>query len=724
MKQMVARSKTSAPPSFVRKGRQPYRHFPRDTIQPKELFSSIGRFAPQFRGYQQQDSHELLVYLLSCLEDEEAQWRKNESHNDIIDTKSELLVVKSQLSNCSLASGDDKPLNLASEGNCENARDHCNQYLQDMNNSKVELTKVDDLLGVIDGLETKVDELSPVKFEETNTLCDPELPGATSNKDNPVSHGTSLKQENLLTLAERVFGGTLRSTVVCRACGKASMTSEPFVTLTLPIPDKPIIPVATGIASHAAPIPDSETNEVVSRSASKKTCNSARTSISSREGEASSDCDSESSDTSKCQRESQGSLTTTQLQGHCLKGDVPSFQTGIDAERSSCGASTTLIELIQQAAETDLPDSDQCSSDAGEGVCMDHKTCVGTMSKEYDCKTENCCCIGERVVEPTDAPPSVAVQPELDLLQLSQCQQLLCIEDTFLDMSEPSASCRVPSLYCCLRECFKPESLEGDEAFACESCSKCSSSDTEDKRTCGENVGEEDCPCTFPLENGEYEGVRVMSVPGSTSLHTDENGSSRGPTPATVKRPAFKQVTLERAPQVLVIHLNRFSQTSRGFLRKNTQEVTIPMELDISSFILSSQNEANTVAEGEKLLIGDPVLKHDGESVDINSCQENCENLSATVDPVSTFGEQNPTSQKSGEPESQAGGATNVGTRYKLQGMVVHQGGMGGGHYVAYVRSTVSETGWLMFSDSVFSEVKESTALSACPYLLFFHSTA
>ncbi|KAJ1695147.1 hypothetical protein LUZ63_011845 [Rhynchospora breviuscula] len=55
-------------------------------LSPKNLFGSICSKAPQFRGYQQQDSHELLRYLLDGLNTEEASARKlKQADSDKVD---------------------------------------------------------------------------------------------------------------------------------------------------------------------------------------------------------------------------------------------------------------------------------------------------------------------------------------------------------------------------------------------------------------------------------------------------------------------------------------------------------------------------------------------------------------------------------------------------------------------------------------------------------------
>ena len=62
------------------------------------------------------------------------------------------------------------------------------------------------------------------------------------------------------------------------------------------------------------------------------------------------------------------------------------------------------------------------------------------------------------------------------------------------------------------------------------------------------------------------------------------------------------------------------------------------------------------------------------------------------------------------------------GGRYRLYGVVEHQGSFKGGHYVAFVRS--SGGAWHRMSDSTVTRVDEATALRAQAFLLFYERAA
>jgi ubiquitin carboxyl-terminal hydrolase 4/11/15 len=47
-------------------------------------------------------------------------------------------------------------------------------------------------------------------------------------------------------------------------------------------------------------------------------------------------------------------------------------------------------------------------------------------------------------------------------------------------------------------------------------------------------------------------------------------------------------------------------------------------------------------------------------------------------------------------------------------------GGMGGGHYTAYVKTPAMENTWVEFDDSDVSKTDKSTVISSASYVLFY----
>eukprot|EP01138_Halocafeteria_seosinensis_P004389 gb/GECG01004490.1/.p1 GENE.gb/GECG01004490.1/~~gb/GECG01004490.1/.p1 ORF type:complete len:855 (+),score=107.85 gb/GECG01004490.1/:1-2565(+) len=128
---------------------------------------------------------------------------------------------------------------------------------------------------------------------------------------------------------------------------------------------------------------------------------------------------------------------------------------------------------------------------------------------------------------------------------------------------------------------------------------------------------------------------------------------------------ATKRMLLCSPPPVLTIHLKRFRPTRSGFTKDNSP-VSFPLSLDMSPFCVSSNPPEVSEKEALALLQRDQLQQ-----------------------PV----------------------------KYELQGLVVHSGGMKGGHYVAYIRT---ENQWYYLSDTTVRRVTQQDALKAQPYLLFY----
>ena len=62
-------------------------------------------------------------------------------------------------------------------------------------------------------------------------------------------------------------------------------------------------------------------------------------------------------------------------------------------------------------------------------------------------------------------------------------------------------------------------------------------------------------------------------------------------------------------------------------------------------------------------------------------------------------------------------------TVYALSGVVSHSGSISGGHYIAYVKSSVNQQ-WYRCSDETVSASSENAALAAQAYMAFYCNTA
>ena len=149
-------------------------------------------------------------------------------------------------------------------------------------------------------------------------------------------------------------------------------------------------------------------------------------------------------------------------------------------------------------------------------------------------------------------------------------------------------------------------------------------------------------------------------------------GSESKKEPQTIRSKAVKQLLIKKASQLLTLHIKRFEQRGTR-MEKATAHVSFPVVLDVSYF-----------------------------------CGKDCT--------LSVYDE--------GE----------AGIRYGLYGVVVHQGKINSGHYIAYVKTGAAavvgtkdpagSSTWWEVSDSQVSRASESTVLKAQAYLLFYERLA
>ena len=147
------------------------------------------------------------------------------------------------------------------------------------------------------------------------------------------------------------------------------------------------------------------------------------------------------------------------------------------------------------------------------------------------------------------------------------------------------------------------------------------------------------------------------------SGHEAANPSAKPIAPASKGQPALKWLQVSRKPNALTLHLKRFRSSGKA-VHKLDAHVPFPTTLDLAPFATSSTREQ-----------------------------------------VTHFSQLQPA-------------AADGSSRYRLYGVVEHQGSFKGGHYVAFVKS--AHSGWHRMSDSTVSQVDEETALRAQAFLLFY----
>ncbi|KAL1914352.1 uncharacterized protein VTP21DRAFT_8991 [Calcarisporiella thermophila] len=250
------------------------------------------------------------------------------------------------------------------------------------------------------------------------------------------------------------------------------------------------------------------------------------------------------------------------------------------------------------------------------------------------------------------------------------------------------------SLESCLELFTNVEILDGDNRFACERCwrilnpAKAIEKDVKEKtrKQEEENVQKKEMSETSALDNlgseivdnedeeeekeDEDLGSSIDSLASLERDTTDAFGndiphlttSNNSPEkqkdePTYILRRAYKRYLIRELPPVLVCHLKRFQQMGpRLQMRKIEDPVAIPETVDLEAFVAPP----DTI----KLCNANSGLGSNGSEVEDNNL-----NLYAMDERL--------IKQKA------------IGSmRYQLYGAVVHLGGLMGGHYIAYVKTS------------------------------------
>eukprot|EP00730_Choanoeca_flexa_P017831 TRINITY_DN8625_c0_g1_i2.p1 TRINITY_DN8625_c0_g1~~TRINITY_DN8625_c0_g1_i2.p1 ORF type:complete len:883 (+),score=186.81 TRINITY_DN8625_c0_g1_i2:246-2894(+) len=228
------------------------------------------------------------------------------------------------------------------------------------------------------------------------------------------------------------------------------------------------------------------------------------------------------------------------------------------------------------------------------------------------------------------------------------------------------------SLQACLARFCSMDTLKGDNTYMCHNCGRLQAKLADQSQLTATNQcileesedEEADSADTKDKDDddGDSENKSVSSLATEKLASLVQPGPVERPPDAIkpVAREASKQMLIESVPPVLTIHLKRFQQTGMR-LSKNTKHVSFPVVLDLAPFCVA--NCAVTVYDRE-----------------------------------------------------------NYGIQYKLNAVVVHQGRLNYGHYIAYVRTTdeQGEDVWHYASDSSVRRVTLKEVLNCQAYILFY----
>jgi hypothetical protein len=215
------------------------------------------------------------------------------------------------------------------------------------------------------------------------------------------------------------------------------------------------------------------------------------------------------------------------------------------------------------------------------------------------------------------------------------------------------------TLLSCL-DCFTmPEILDEDNRYGCEVCTRNNGGGRKEEAHYKTTKKDDKSKDT-----GEEEEEEEETDDDGEAGEKQEKAKRR-----LVKTVASKQLLLCQLPKVLVVCLKRFKQTSRGTLSKNSEDVWFPADLDLSPYTFERPEQG----QGQGL--------------------------------------------EEGERQAQEQGQERQSTRYSLNGIVEHSGGIHGGHYVAFIRTGKD---WNYYSDSMGRKANEGEVLETEAYMLFY----
>ncbi|CAH8251184.1 unnamed protein product [Arabidopsis lyrata] len=635
----------------------------KSVINPRVFFGSFCSKAPQFRGYDQHDSHELLRCLLDALSTEESALRKKRGISDN-DEKSTTLID-------SVFGGETSSIVRCME--CGHSSKVYEPFL--------------DLSLPVPFKKSPPKKLQPVSRARKAKLPPKRVPKNVS-KVSKVSNVLPSKALSELNSPGKALVVIADSDTSCSSF--APLDNGPVLeTLSVLTADnkqasESVTQSDTGFDSFWLDIigPENSGDETNLDMQEDGTDN-----VSTTEGDQSLECNTERlmQDNVQAMQSDEGPVTSG-ISAEFIQASCISCDPGIGESSSS----------VNPWDEEELPlvvgDSQILYMPYNEISCNDKSVAEGEFEAsssfgtgDHEPQNSDFVDFGglfdepETTEGPVFGPPSKAEASGVGIMAFSSESDPEEIDDSDSPVSVER----------CLAHFTKPEILSDDNAWHCENCSKnlklqrlrekqkskkdeSRSSNTSNgwvKENENEGFGEtdvlavkqdpNDTCCVKDHSSNGRKATRSHSADESESKGTqDEDEDSEKV--ITVKRDASKRVLINKAPPVLTIHLKRFSQDLRGRLSKLNGHVAFQEVIDLGQYM-------DTRFSGE-----DP--------------------------PV-----------------------------YRLAGLVEHSGTMRGGHYVAYVRggqrvkeSDSSSTVWYNVSDAHVRQVSLEKVLHSEAYILFY----
>ncbi|KAG7653081.1 Zinc finger UBP-type [Arabidopsis suecica] len=667
----------------------------KSVINPRVFFGSFCSKAPQFRGYDQHDSHELLRCLLDALSTEESALRKKRGISDN-DEKSTTLIDSvfggetSSIVRCMECGHSSKVyepfLDLSLPVPFKKSPPKKLQPVSRARKAKLPPKRVPKNVSKV----SKVSNVLPNKaLSELNSpgkaLVVPADSDTSCSSFAPLDNGPVLETLSVLTVDNKQASENATQSDTCfdsfwlDIIGQENSGDE----TNLDMQEDGIDNVSTAEVNQIVPYPKIPANSPVSSGDQTLECSTERL-MQDNEEVAKAEAILDEKDVQAMQYDE--CPTTSGISAEFIQARVISCDPGIGESSSSVNPwdEEELPLVVADSQILYMPYKEISCNDksVAEGECEASSSFV---TGDHEPQSSDFVDFGglfdepETTEGPVFGPPSKAEASGVGIMAFSSESDPEEIDDSDSPVSVER----------CLAHFTKPEILSDDNAWHCENCSKnlkllrlrekqkskkdeSRSSNTSNgwvKENENEGFGETDILAVKQDPNDTC-CVKDHSSNGrkATGSHSADESESKGTQDEdedsekviTVKRDATKRVLINKAPPVLTIHLKRFSQDLRGRLSKLNGHVAFEEVIDLRQYM-------DTRCSGE-----DP--------------------------PV-----------------------------YRLAGLVEHSGTMRGGHYVAYVRggqrvkeTDSSSTVWYNVSDAHVRQVSLEKVLHSEAYILFY----
>ncbi|AAF40451.1 Ubiquitin carboxyl-terminal hydrolase 2 [Arabidopsis thaliana] len=666
----------------------------KSVINPRAFFGSFCSKAPQFRGYDQHDSHELLRCLLDSLSTEESALRKKRGVSDN-DEKSTTLIESvfggetSSIVSCMECGHSSKVyepfLDLSLPVPFKKSPPKKPQPVSRAKKAKLppkrvpkNVSKVSKVSKVLPGMvlsELNSSGKSMAVTADSDTSC---------SSLAPLDNGPVLETPSVLTLdnnqasesasqSDTGFDGSWLDFIGPETSGDET---------NLDMQEDGIDNVITAEVNQIVPSPNIVANSSVSSGDQTLEGNTERL-MQDYEEIAKAEANLDEKDVQAMQSDecpATSGISAEFSQASCIGCDP-----GIGESSSSVNPwdEEELPLVVADSQILYMPYKEiSCNDKSVEGECEASSSFV---TGDHEPQNSDFVDFGglfdepETTEGPVFGPPSKAEASGVGFMAFSSESDPEEIDDSDLPVSVER----------CLGHFTKHEILSDDNAWNCENCSKnLKLQRLREKRKSNEDESRSSNTSNGWVKENEDEGfgeteiLAVKQDPNDTScvkdhssdgrkaarIHSADESESKGTQDEdedsekviTVKRDATKKVLINKAPPVLTIHLKRFSQDLRGRLSKLNGHVAFKEVIDLRQYMDSR-------CSGE-----DP--------------------------PV-----------------------------YRLAGLVEHSGTMRGGHYVAYVRggqrvkeTDSSSTAWYNVSDAYVRQVSLEKVLHSEAYILFY----